>query len=459
MIRIGNGQGFWGDWLEAPVRLVEQGPLDYLTLDYLAEVTMSVLQKQKQKDPALGYARDFPPLAARLAPRLTERGVKVIANAGGVNPVACAREVKRLAPDLKVAVVLGDDVSARIDEFLAKGYELRNMDTGAPLATVRDRVLSANVYLGAFPLARALATGADVVISGRCADAALALAPMIHRFGWRETDWDLLAAGAVAGHVIECGAHATGGNFQGDWQSLDLVEIGYPIIEAEPDGTAAITKHPGTGGLVDVHTVKEQLVYEIGDPCCYVTPDVVVDFTSLALKQTGRDRVRITGARGRPRPEMLKVSLNYAAGWKALGTLVFSRPQAIEKARRADEIVRERLRRAGLAFDAIETEFLGAGACDAIRGRSGLSTSKPEAAERAGASPFNPPEVQLRIGVRGPDRGAVDRFTRELIPLVLSGPPGATGYGEGRPQVREVVAYWPALIPRAEIEPRIEVIE
>ena len=444
MIRIANGQGFWGDWLEAPARLVEQGEIDFLTLDYLAEVTMSVLQKQKQQDAGLGYARDFPPLAARLAGRLRERGVKVIANAGGVNPVACARQVRRLAPELKVAVVLGDDIFGRIDELLAKGCELRNLDTGAPLASVRDRLLSANAYLGAFPLARALETGADVVVSGRCADAALALAPMIHCFGWSETDWDLLSAGTVAGHIIECGAQATGGNAQGDWLSIpDLANIGYPIVEAEPDGSFVVTKHLGTGGRVSADTVKEQLVYEIGDPRRYITPDVIVDFTSIRLEELGGDRVRVSGARGAPRTDALKVSLNYFAGWKAIGTLVYSWPQALEKARRADGIVRQRLRQLGLRFDCIETEFLGVNACH--------GPAAPPAED--------PPEVQLRIGVRGQDRDAVDRFTRELAPLVLSGPPTGTGYGEGRPPVREVVAYWPALAPRAEISARVEVIE
>ncbi len=444
MIRIANGQGFWGDWLEAPVRLIEQGPIDYLTLDYLAEVTMSILQKQKQRSASLGYARDFPPLVARVAGRIRERNIKVIANAGGANPLACAREVRRLAPGLKVAAVLGDDLFTRIDEFLAKGYELRNLDTGEPLAAVRERLLSANAYLGAFPLAQALATGADVVISGRCADAALALAPMIQRFGWQETDWDLLAAGCVAGHIIECGAQATGGNFQGDWQRLpDLAEIGYPIVEAEPNGVCTITKHPDAGGRVDAHVVKEQLVYEIGDPRRYVTPDCVVDFTSVRLEEAGADRVRVSGARGLPRPESLKVSASYAAGWKATGTLVYSWPQALEKARAADRIVRQRLHRSGLEFDCILTEFLGVNACHGPAAR---------AVE-------DPPEVELRMGVRGPQREAVERFTREMIPLVLSGPPGATGYGEGRPAVREVVAYWPALIPRQEIQAHIEVLE
>jgi hypothetical protein len=405
---------------------------------------MSILQKQKQKDPALGYARDFQPLMARLAARMRERNIKAIANAGGVNPLACAREVRRLAPELKVAVVLGDDISERIDALLARGHAMRNLDTGEPLAAIRDRVLSANVYLGAFPLAQALATGADVVITGRCADAALAVAPMIHRFGWRETDWDRLAGGIVAGHIIECGAQATGGNCQQDWQSIpDLANIGYPIVEAEPDGSAVITKHQGTGGRVSLATVKEQLVYEIGDPRSYITPDVVADFTSIRLADAGPDRVRVTGAHGSPRPATLKVSLSYSAGWKATGTLVYSWPQALEKAQAADRIVRERLADLGLAFDAIETEYFGVSACH--------GPAAPPASD--------PPEVQLRIGVRGADRGAVERFTRELVPLVLSGPPGGTGYGEGRPQVREVVAYWPALIPREEVEPRVEVVE
>ena len=426
------------------MRLVEQGPIDYLTLDYLAEVTMSILQKQKQKDPALGYARDFPPLMARLAGRLRERNIKVIANAGGVNPLACAREVRRLAPELKVAVVLGDDISDRIDELLARATRCGTSTPASRWPPIRDRVLSANVYLGAFPLAQALATGADVVISGRCADAALAVAPMIHRFGWGETDWDRLAGGIVAGHIIECGAQATGGNCQADWQSIpDLANIGYPIVEAEPDGSAVITKHPGTGGRVSLATVKEQLVYEIGDPRAYITPDVVADFTSIRLADAGRDRVRVTGARGAPRPATLKVSLNYSAGWKATGTLVYSWPQALEKARAADRIVRQRMAQLGLAFDAIETEYFGVNACH--------GPAAPPASD--------PPEVQLRIGVRGADRAAVERFTRELVPLVLSGPPGGTGYGEGRPQVREVVAYWPALIPREEVEPRVEVVE
>lgn len=418
MIRIANGQGFWGDWLEAPVRLVEGGPLDYLTLDYLAEVTMSILQKQRKQDPALGYARDFPPLMARLA----GKGVRVIANAGGVNPMACAREVKRLVPGLKIAVVLGDDLMDRIDQL----GELRNMDTGAPISTIRDRILSANAYIGAFPLAAALATGADVVIAGRAADAALAVAPMIHEFGWKEDEWDKLAAGVVGGHVIECGTQSTGGNCSVDWESMpDMANIGYPILEVESDGSFALTKHPGTGGRIGEAAIKEQLLYEIHDPSAYFTPDVIADFTTLHLEGN-----RIWGVKGKPRPPQLKASISYHAGWKTTGTLTWPGPRARAKCEMANRIVRERLDNLGLLFDEVLTEYLG-----------------------------DEDLMQLRIGVRGPDRKAVDRFTREMIPLVLSGPPGATGYGEGRPIVREVVAYWPALLPREAVETRIEVIE
>jgi hypothetical protein len=321
---------------------------------------------------------------------------------------------------------------------------MRDMDTGAPLASIRARVLSANAYIGAFPLAEALATGADVVIAGRATDPALALAPMIHRFGWKPDQYDLLAAGTVAGHIIECGPQSTGGNCQVDWDSIPgMANIGYPIVEAEPDGSFIVTRHAAAGGRVSLATVKEQLVYEIGDPRCYMNPDCTADFTSIQLADAGPERVRVRGIRGGPRPASLKLSIAYRRGWKATGTLVYTWPRAVDKARAADRIVRERLRLLGLEFEAIHTEYFGVNAC------------------HGAAAPPNPdpPEVQLRMGVRGPDRHAVDRFTRELIPLVLNGPPGATGFGEGRPVVREVVAYWSALVPREEIATRVEVIE
>jgi hypothetical protein len=293
-------------------------------------------------------------------------------------------------------------------------------------------------------LAEAFATGADVVIAGRCTDTALALAPMIHAFGWQPHQYDLLAAGTIAGHIIECGAQCTGGNCQVDWPTIpDLANVGYPIVEAEPGGTFVVTKHAGTGGRVNTDVIKEQLLYELGDPANYITPDCVADFTTIRLSDAGENRVRVSGIQGGPRPEMLKVSISYAWGYKAIGTLVYSWPDALKKAQAADEIVRQRVAQLGLRFEDMYTEFFGVNACHGP----------------AAPAVLDPAEVQLRIGVRGRDRKSIDRFTRELVPLVLNGPPTATGFGDGRPPVREVVAYWPALIPRDVVHTRVEVVE
>ena len=432
------------------MRQVEHGPIDYLVLDYLAEVTMSILQKQKDRDPRRGYARDFVPLTARIFPQLLERNIKVISNAGGVNPTECARAVVEAAREkgirgAKVAVVLGDDIFGRLDEMIARGIAFDDLDSGDAIGKIRSQVLSANVYLGAFPLVEALQAGAQIVIAGRSTDTALTLAPMVHEFGWGPDDSNRLAAGTIAGHIIECGAQTTGGNCQVDWQSIpDFANIGFPIIEARPDGAFHVTKHENTGGRVNSAAVKEQLLYELGDPRRrYLTPDCVADFTTVQLKDDGPDRVLVSGIRGGPRPPTLKTSITYAAGWKAIGTLVYSWPGALEKAQAADRIVRERLSGLGLQFDAIHTEYFGVNACHGD----------------VAAPNEDPPEVQVRIGVRGQDRNAVDRFTRELIPLVLTGPPTGTGFGEGRPPVREVVAYWSSLLPREEIQTSVEVFE
>jgi hypothetical protein len=450
-VRIASGQGFWGDMLDAPVRQVRGGPVDYLMLDYLAEVTMSIMQKQRARDPQAGYARDFVPLMREILPVCVERGIRVTANAGGVNPEGCAaavREVARelgLAGRLRLGTVTGDDIMGRLDDMLSRGIELRNMDTGEPLSAVRERIQSANVYLGAWPMVEALRRGAQVVITGRATDTGLTLAPLIHEFGWGEADWDLLSAGTIAGHIIECGAQASGGNCQYEWQSIpDLADVGFPIVEGRPDGTFFITKHEGTGGRVSVPTVKEQLVYEMGDPREYITPDCVADFTSIRLEDAGENRVRVHGIKGKPATEFYKVSISYSAGYKAVGTLVYSWPDAYQKARAADQILRARLERLGLRFDQILTEFVGVSA-----------THGP----LAGDPPADIPEVQLRVGVRGEDRKAVERFTKEIAPLILTGPPGVTGFAGGRPKVEEIVAYWPALIPKAEIEPHVEVLE
>lgn len=452
LVRVASGQGFWGDWQEAPKLQVRRGPIDYLMLDYLAEITMSILEKQRERDPAAGYARDFVDMVLDLAPDLVSKGIRVVSNAGGVNPDACRdalvqrlAEVETVRP-LRIATVRGDDLMSRLDEVLAAGHELRNMETGEPLSTVRERVTAANAYMGAGPILRALRQEADVVVTGRSTDTALTYGPLIHEFGWEADDWNRIAAGVVAGHINECGAQACGGNTLFRWREVDLVEPGYPIIEASADGSFVVTKHPSLGGRVNWASVTEQLVYEMGDPTEYITPDCVADFSTIRLEDLGGDRVRVTGVEGRPRPELLKVSIAYRGGYKATGMLTYSYPDAHEKAVAADRVLRGRLDRLGLEFDEIRTEYVGAGACHG---------------PLAGPPDPSVPEVELRISVRGDDRARVERFTRELAPLILAGPPTVTGFAAGRPRVHEVMAYWPALIERGVVESvvRVEVTE
>lgn len=446
-VRVAAGQGFWGDWLEAPVRQVEGGPIDYLMMDYLAEVTMSIMQKQKSRNPEAGFARDFPQVIERILPALVAKGIKVTSNAGGVNPRGCAEAVlaaaRRLGLEVKVGLVSGDDLLPRLDQLLDAGHELRDMDTGRPLSDIRDKVLSANAYIGMAPIVEALDRGAQIVVTGRVTDTGLTLGPLVHEFGWARDNWDLIAAGTVAGHVIECGAQASGGNLLRDWRKVKgLANPGFPIAEVSADGSFVITKHEGTGGVVNVPSVTEQLVYEMGDPTSYITPDGVADFTSIRLKQQGKDRVAVSGITGGPRTPMLKVSIAWFYGYKSVGTLVYSWPDAHEKAKAADRILRQRLKDLGLEFEQVLTEYVGA---DATHG--------PLAGE---ISP-DVPEVQLRVGVRASDKAPVERFTREIAPLVLTGPPSVTGFAGGRPQVEEIVAYWPALIDRRAVEPHVQV--
>ncbi|HEY2847268.1 MAG TPA: acyclic terpene utilization AtuA family protein, partial [Pyrinomonadaceae bacterium] len=439
------------DWLEAPVRLVEQGPIDYLALDYLAEITMSILQKQRSRDPQAGYARDFVSLMREILPDVVEKGIKVLSNAGGVNVTGCAAAIADVARELgldgkvRTGVVTGDDVLDKLDGWLSNGVEINSMDDGTPLFAIRDKVQSANVYLGAAPLVEALSKGANIVVGGRLTDTGLTLAPLMHEFGWKFDDWDRISAGTIAGHIIECGAQSSGGNCQYDWQSIpDMANIGFPIVDASPDGSFIVTKHSGTGGRVSVQSVKEQLLYEMGDPHSYITPDVVADFTTIHLEDAGEDRVRVHGIKGHPNTDSYKVSIAYADGWKSVGTLVYSWPDAYAKAQAADKILRERLDNLGLNFDVILTEFVG------VNASHGHLAGEP--------SP-DIPEVQLRVGVRGHNKFDVERFTKEIAPLILTGPPGVTGFAGGRPKVEEIMAYFPALIPKELVETKVGIVE
>ncbi len=449
-VLIANGQGFWGDSILGPVRLVNEGPLDYLTLDYLAEVTMSIMQKLKSRDPNAGYATDFVTMVDRVLPQCREKGIKIVANAGGVNPQACRAAVANVVrkhgiKGLKIGVVEGDDILADLGALIASGEKLKNMDTGESLEPFLDRVMSANVYIGAEPIVEALKQGADIVITGRATDPSVVLAPMMYEFGWTINDIDKLAAGTIAGHIVECGAQCTGGNFIG-WRDIpNMARIGYPIIEAHPDGTFAVTKHAGTGGRVDIQTVTSQLVYEMGDPSRYITPDCIADFTSIQLAADGHDRVAVSGIRGEAATDTYKVSLSYRDGYKIIGQLTVAGPDAVEKARLCAEIVFDRVALDGVHFAPEErfVEIVGTNVCHA-----GIATA-----------PAEPAEVVLRIGAKGHDAAKLDRLGMEIVPLVTSGPPGVTGFAGGRPKASDIISYWPALISKSKIKCTVSVEE
>lgn len=450
-IRIASGQGFWGDLIDAPYNQVTKGEIDYLVMDYLAEVTMSILQKQKNKNPKFGYARDIPALMKRILPICKEKNIKVITNGGGVNPIACAEAIMDSAKEvgiekLKIGIVVGDDINDRIDEIIESGCELNNMETGDSIKIIKEKLLSANVYFGAFPIVDALKQGADIVITGRTTDTGLTLAPMIYEFGWKIDDYNLLSAGTVAGHILECGAQSTGGNFLGDWQSIEnMAEIGYPIAEAHPNGEVIISKHENTGGKISFETIAEQLVYEIGNPKSYITPDCIADFTTIKLEDLGNNKVKVFDVKGEKDTPTYKVSCSYSSGYSAVGTLAYSWPQALTKAKAADKILRKRLENLNLKFDEIKTEFVGYNAT-----QGPLSTEIDE-------DKIN--EIMLRIGVRSNDYASVERFGKEIAPLILTGPPSVTGFAGGRPKPSEVVAYWPALIPKNLVKPEIKIYE
>ncbi len=483
-VRVAGGQGFWGDLLSAPVDQVRKGQIDYLMLDYLAEVTMSILQKQRNRNPEAGYARDFVTLLHEILPDCVEKGIKVLSNAGGVNVTGCAEAIRDTARELglqgkvKIGVITGDDVLDKLDDWLAKGIEINSMDTGESLASIRDKVQSANIYLGAEALVEALEKGANIIVGGRLTDTGLTLAPLMHEFGWKFDDWDRVSAGTIAGHIIECGAQSSGGNCQYDWQNIpDMANIGFPIVEASPDGSFIVTKHDGTGGRVNIQSVKEQLLYEMGDPHEYITPDVVADFASINLEADGDNRVKVFGITGHPKTDFYKVSIAYSGGWKSVGTLVYSWPDAYEKAKAADRILRERLDNLGLKFNTILTEFIGvnathghlagtqaplpatADASPVVANAGGSLAGGTGDAGKGACVPYDIPEVQFRIGVRGQNRADVERFTKEIAPLILTGPPSVTGFAGGRPKVEEIMAYFPALIPKHLIETKVEIVE
>ncbi len=438
-IRIGNAGGYWGDDLSALKRQLLGGPVDYITMDFLAEITMSILQRQRASNPELGYATDFLEQMTECLPLIVKKKVCVISNAGGINPIGLGRKIielaRKMGHDIKVGVVYGDDIVGELYELTAAGERFTNMETGESFLNVRSRISSANIYLGAEPVVKALDSGCQIVVTGRVTDTGITLAPMIHEFGWAMDDWDKMAAGIVAGHIIECGAQATGGNIT-DWEDVgSFHDIGYPIIEMAPSGEFVVTKHRGTGGSVNEKTVKEQLVYEMGDPSNYISPDGIARFDTIQIKQDGKDRVRVFGIKGKPEPDNLKVSMSYDDGWKASGEVLVSGPQTFKKARVIENIFWKKIRH---KFQATDTSMVGSGSCWPRH-----------------LSPYEPNEILLRFSVRDHDIRKIKDFGKALSTLILSGPAGMAVTGRGRPKPVPVVAYWPALMHRTRVKAKV----
>ncbi|MCH9691094.1 MAG: DUF1446 domain-containing protein [Gammaproteobacteria bacterium] len=449
-VLIANAQGFWGDSLLGSLRLVEEGPVDYLTFDYLAEITMSIMQKQKMRDANSGYATDFVQLIGRIIKICKQKKIKIIANAGGVNLRACLKAIKKTIVEtgvtgIHVGIVEGDDIMDRLAELRVSGETFANMETGEAIEPIVDRITSANVYIGAAGIVEALRQGADIVVTGRASDPSLVLAPLIYEFGWPLDDYDKMAAGTIMGHVIECGSQCTGGNFT-DWQTVpDMARIGFPVVEANADGSFVVTKHDNTGGLVSVETVTSQLLYELGDPKSYLSPDCIADFTSIQISQDGENRVRISGIRGREATSSFKVSMSYSNGYKVLCTLCISGPDTVEKAQRLADMVFARVQMHG--FDIAEDDrFLE------LFGNNLLYRGIVPRLE-------HPHEVLLRLGAKSNNPKALQVLAAEIAPLITSGPPGITGFAGGRARPTEIVGYWPTLIDKSRINTQILVEE
>lgn len=441
-IRIANTQGFWGDRQQATAELLKkETDIDYITMDFLAEVSMSIMASEKEKGRS-GYASDFPKIIASIVPFWNEgRLFKVIANAGGLDPKGCAesvlKELEGINCPLKIAYVTGDDVLSLLQNATQDDYP--NLETAKNIGSIQDRLVTANAYLGADVIKQALSLGADIVITGRVADPSLTVGPCLYEFNWGPVDFDQMAGATVAGHLIECGTQVTGG-ISSRWLEIeDASSMGFPIAEIREDGTFTITKPEGTGGLVNIDTVKEQLLYEIGDPDQYISPDVIVSFTRLELEQSGTNRVDVRNAKGRQTTSTYKVAATYRSDFRAEGMLVIFGDQAVRKARRLGQIILDRVNAQGYDFNDSVIECLGCG--DAS----------------AGPKDYSVPEVVLRIAVEG-SWEALSCFSKEIAPCVTAGPQGVSGYLGGRPKIRQVFKYYPTLIEKEKVQTNVVII-
>ena len=445
IVKIANGQGFWGDSSQAPIDLVLHSDIDYLTMDYLAEVTLSIMQKQKNKNPKAGYAQDFILFLNKTLKIIKKKNIKIVTNAGGVNPYECREKILKLAKELgveiKIAVISGDDIFPKLKNLVENGTTLNNLDNNDDIQPILNDVCSANVYIDSFNIAKALDLDADIVLTGRASDPGLVLGPCIYEFGWQKNDYDLLASGTVAGHIIECGAQCSGGNHS-RWDEVDnLSNIGYPVVNIDSKGDFTITKHKDFGGLINKFTVCEQILYELGDPENYISPDVVVDFTSIKVEDKKENEVFVTGVKGKPPTSTFKVSINYHKGYKGVGQLTISGPNSIRKAKLIEQLIWTRLSRRGIEFEKRMCEYIGYNSCH----------------KNIDSLPDDPSEIVIRLGVMDKNRESINEFGKEIAPLITNGPPGVTGFSGGRPKAQEVIAYWPTLIDKDKVKTKVDV--
>jgi hypothetical protein len=450
-VSIGGGQGFWGDSNDAAIHMIHNAELDYLGCDYLAELTLSIMQRQKLKNPQTGYAKDFLSLMQEIGRESWEKRVKILTNAGGMNILSLVEALKRFAEKqqmngFRIGYVLGDDLLLQLPDLEKQGVKFDNMDETGDFQRIKGKIVNANVYFGHEPLVACLEQGADVVVCGRATDSALFLAPLKNEFGWADDDWDNLARGIMAGHLLECGGQCSGGNYQYDWRNVpDMDQLGFPIAEMT-DTDFHITKAPDCGGIICEQSVKEQLLYEIHDPANYITPDVTVDISQATLMQSGENRVRVCDVRGKPKPEMLKLCIGYLAGYKAVTYLSFAWPDAYEKAQYAADILLKKMHRKGLKAEDIHISYVGLNAL-----HLGVADMRREVID-------NLNECVLRIAVRADDPIEAEKIIPEVAPLQLNGPPGASFFG-GRAHVQEVIGLWPTLIPRDAVKLTSHLVE
>lgn len=450
-VRIGGGQGFWGDSPDAAIHMIEEGAVNYLACDYLAELTLSIMARQKRRNPSAGYARDFTELIKTSGKEANEQNIRIITNAGGMNVTGCVNKVAEIAKEqkidnYKIGYVVGDDLTDKLPELIDQGYEFKNIDNGKSITEIKDKIVNVNVYYGHEKIEECLELGADVVINGRAADSALFLAPLKHEFKWDNDDWDNLSKGIMAGHLLECGGQGSGGNYDYDWRNVpDMDRLGFPIAELTED-EFFITKQESAGGIITEQSCKEQFLYEVHDPSNYITPDVNVDLSSSTISEVAKDKVKIDHLKGKTRPDDLKLCVGYLAGYKTVNHLCFSWPDAYEKAQFAADIIMKKMNRKKLKAEDIRIDYMG------------LNSLQLDIAELSDDMIKNLNEVVLRIAIRTDTKEEAQKIIPEIAPLQLNGPPGATFFG-GRAKVQEVIGLWPTFIPREAVELEAKILE